>query len=180
MNYFFRVDLMSEQMTHQANRRSFLRGRFNETPVMRPPGAVEAEAFAALCTKCDACAKACPESIILSDSEGFPKVDLTLNACTFCGVCAQVCEPEAILPATGWAWRAQPTRSCLSVQGITCRTCEDQCDSQAIRFRLLTGGRSEAQFDSDLCIGCGACAAACPAGAISFHEIQQPSEEQPC
>ncbi len=155
-------------MSHQPARRSFLKGRFSRAMIMRPPGAVSEGDFVDTCTRCDACIEACPEAIVFRDDDGFPRVDLTKGACTFCGVCAQVCTPEAILPAQGWAWRATPKPTCLSIQSITCRTCEDQCEQQAIRFRLRTGGRSEPLFDNDLCIGCGACAAACPAGAIDF------------
>lgn len=168
-------------MSHKPARRSFLRGRFTRPNVMRPPGALTPEDFAETCTKCDACIKACPEAIIFHDEDGLPKVDLTKGECTFCGVCASVCEPEAILPAEGWNWRAKPTPSCLNLQGITCRTCEDQCEQRAIRFRPQLNGRADITFDSDSCIGCGACAAACPAGAVAFHQITpQHSEEKPC
>ena len=147
---------------------------------MRPPGAQAGDTFYDLCTKCDECIKDCPEAIIIRDADGLPEVNLNLGECTFCGICASVCEPGAILPADGWNWRAQPNSACLSLQGVTCRTCEDQCEQKAIRFRPQVGGRADITFDSDLCVGCGACAAACPVDAISFFEPKQQSEEQPC
>ncbi len=167
-------------MPHRSGRRSFLRGQFCHSTIKRPPGAVDAEVFANQCTKCNACIDACPELIILRDEDGLPQVDLRRGACTFCGVCARACKPQAILPASGWDWRAHVTNACLSLQGVTCRTCEDQCDNQAISFKLMAGGKSEPQINNKLCNGCGACAAACPTGAVSFYETQQHSEEKPC
>ncbi|PSL18274.1 ferredoxin-type protein NapF [Shimia abyssi] len=166
-------------MTHQPERRSFLRGQFRHKTVMRPPGAVPADAFPEACSACGDCLAACPESILLKDEDGFPKVDLSLGACTFCGDCASACETGALLPTTVWDWRAKPTAECLSLQGVTCRTCEDHCDAQSIRFRLATGGRSEPRMDPDTCTGCGACLTACPTNAITFFQ-HQPSEETPC
>lgn len=158
---------------HSPLRRSFLKGQFEHSDVMRPPGSVDVSAFPETCTHCGDCAAACPQAIITGDGEGFPIVDLSRRECTFCGACAEVCEAGAILPATGWDWRATVGDSCLSLQAIACRACEDHCDERAIRFQLRTGGRSEPMIDIESCTGCGACAASCPAGAISFEVPQQ-------
>ncbi|TDS94022.1 ferredoxin-type protein NapF [Pelagimonas phthalicica] len=168
-------------MQHQPKRRAFLTGRMNRPLPMRPPGAIEEEAFQDTCTKCGDCASACPQEIIRFDGDGLPTVDLSTSPCTFCNICAESCEAGAIDYADGWDWRARVDDSCMSANGIMCRTCEDQCDHQAIRFRLLPGGLSEAQFDSDACTGCGACANACPSGSISFYtpKQQRPNHEGP-
>ncbi len=168
---------MNAKRPHSPERRSFLKGHFERTDVMRPPGAIADSLFADACTRCGDCAAACPQAIITGDDEGFPLVDLTRRECTFCGECASACEPGAILPATGWDWRAAVGDSCMSLQGITCRTCEDHCDQNAIRFRLQTGGRSEPRLDDESCIGCGACASVCPSGAISFARPAPAAQE---
>lgn len=160
---------VNNQTSHSPQRRSFLKGQFDLADQLRPPGAITSLAFGETCTRCGDCAAQCPQAIITADDDGFPLVDLSRRACTFCGTCAEVCDVGAILPSTGWEWRAQPTQSCLSVQGITCRTCEDHCDAQAIRFTLMTAGRSEPTIDQEHCTGCGACMAACPTGAIILH-----------
>jgi len=151
------------------SRRNFLRGRFREADVtvMRPPGAVAV--FAKLCDGCGHCAEACPEGIVSSGPEG-PSVDVSRGACTFCGACAQACPTGALAEEAmaSWPWRAAIADSCLSVNGVTCRACEDACDLRAIRFRLLTGGRSEPVLDTDQCSGCGGCVTACPVGAASM------------
>lgn len=145
---------------------------------MRPPGA--APGFDDLCTTCGDCAAACPEAIIVNDADRRPVVDFNAGACTFCGTCADACESGALEPALipDWPWRARIGDSCLSVQGITCRACEDVCDPRAIRFRLATGGRSFPELDLDQCTGCGACATACPAGAVSFSPSHPGTQEE--
>lgn len=156
--------------THSPARRALLRGKFDAVQPMRPPGAVAESVFGDSCTRCGDCAASCPQAIITGDDEGFPIVDLTKRACTFCGACAEACSANAILPTEGWDWRATVDDTCLSLQGVTCRACEDHCDDRAIRFKLQTGGRSEPVIDIESCTGCGACAAACPSGAISFEK----------
>lgn len=167
-------------MKHAPARRAFLRGDFQPQPVVRPLGALDERSFVESCTRCGDCARACPQSIILRDNDGFPAVDLNLGACTFCNACSDACQTDALHPTSGWNWRAEAGPECLSKNAVTCRSCEDHCDAQAIRFRLLTGGRSEPTFDADVCTGCGACAAVCPAQAIHFHQIQQPDGGLQC
>lgn len=162
------------------SRRAFLKGRFDDTPVMRPFGAVSEAEFREACTGCDACAKACPEAIIIAGPGGLPVIDPSLGACTFCGVCIETCETGALVEDQPWPWRASADASCLSLNGVFCRSCEDQCDEGAIRFRLQTGGRSTPNIDPDLCVGCGACAASCPAGAVRLIHTPQTTETRPC
>ncbi len=167
-------------MQHEPAKRAFLRGRFRKTVPMRPPGAICDGEFADACTRCGDCISACPEGIVFEDDEGFPVVNLRAGACTFCSACAEACDTGALLSAEGWNWRARADTACISTQGITCRSCEDHCDNRAIRFRLQPGGRSEAEFDTESCVGCGACAAACPAGAITFFQVKLPDGELAC
>ncbi|MFY0681554.1 MAG: ferredoxin-type protein NapF [Thalassovita sp.] len=167
-------------MTSAPARRAFLKGNFQPKAVVRPLGAATDMSFFDACTQCGDCARACPEQIIQRDSDGFPAVEFAAGACTFCNACTEACPTEALSPATGWNWRATADQTCLSKNAITCRSCEDHCDSQAIRFRLMTGGRSEPVFDTDACTGCGACAPVCPAQAITFHHIQQPDGGLQC
>ncbi|MEZ5684652.1 MAG: ferredoxin-type protein NapF [Paracoccaceae bacterium] len=164
-------------------RRALLRGRFDLPRYPRPIGALAPMAFEEACTQCGDCARACPEGILLRDAEGFPVLDIREGACTFCAACTAACETGALLADQPFPWRAAADERCLSVNGIQCRACEDHCDAQAIRFRLLQGGRSEPRFDTAACTGCGACAAPCPAGAISlqpFSPQQPPMETRPC
>ncbi|MHA3979805.1 ferredoxin-type protein NapF [Halovulum sp. GXIMD14794] len=135
---------------------------------MRPPGSVQD--FHDLCTGCGDCIVSCPEGIIVRDEDRLPVVDFVHGACTFCGACAEVCPAGALAAGhvADWPWRARITDSCFSLRGITCRACEDVCEPRAIRFRLATGGRSRPVLDLDQCTGCGDCAHACPADAVSF------------
>ncbi|WP_417244083.1 ferredoxin-type protein NapF [Celeribacter sp.] len=165
-------------MQHTPARRSFLKGRFTKATHIRPPGSVAA--FHDLCTQCGACANACPTGIIYRDNDGFPVINLRAGTCLFCSACADACEPAAIAPAPAWSVRAKADASCLSMTGVTCRTCEDQCDAQAIRFRLQTGGRAIPEFDADMCTGCGACAAPCPTNSITFYDKNPQHEETSC
>ena len=166
-------------MTTQHSRRDFLRGQPTRpsAPLMRPPGAQPG--FSQLCNGCGACARACPEALIIRHEirhEGpaggsTPVVDFSKAACTFCGACAAACETGALRSeaVSDWPWRAVITDSCLSLNGISCRSCEDACAPRAIRFRLMTGGRAAPVLDTAQCTGCGACAATCPAGAVAFE-----------
>lgn len=61
---------------------------------------------------------------------------------------------------------------CLSLSGTTCRLCEDECNRQAISFKLLTGGRAVPLVSEADCNGCLDCAPLCPVDAI--HPICAP------
>ncbi len=165
---------VTSKTTHMPERRAFLRGRFHDEEILRPPGALELASFVETCTRCGDCAAECPRAIITADADGFPMVDVNARGCTFCGACAEACSPAAIQPAQEWIYRAGVSDSCLSVQGVTCRACEDHCDESAIRFRLMTGGRSAPQIDPEICTGCGACVSPCPSNAIT---VERPASQ---
>lgn len=162
-------------MSALASRRAFLTGGLagEEDRVMRPPGAAR-EKFTDLCTQCGDCIAACPEEVLTTDRNGHPVFQPQGEGCTFCGDCADVCKTGALDLArfAQWPWRARVAETCLSLNAISCRVCQDSCDQDAIRFRLQTGGRADLILDTDSCVGCGACAAACPAGAVTLQQIQ--------
>lgn len=172
-------------MSQTATRRQFLHSEFrpaetHRPEVPRPVGAASTQDFLDKCTRCGDCAAACPQAIIMPDDAGYPFVDVSRRECTFCGICTSACEAGALLPDTPWPWRASISGGCLSMNGIDCRTCQDQCEQQAIRFRLRVGGAAVPQLDETVCIGCGACVAACPAGAITLARTNTSQEIHSC
>ena len=167
-------------MANSGSRRAFLRGQFKVTSTPRPFGAIDEPRFLDTCTQCGDCTTACPEGIILTGDGGYPVVSFRKNSCTFCGSCVEVCETGALVAGTEWAWRPEAKPTCLSLTGVFCRSCQDHCDEAAIRFRLRPGGRSEPEFDEDLCTGCGACIAPCPVNAIELMQTTPPTEALQC
>ena len=121
----------------------------------------------------------CPEDVLAPDSSGRPVFDPTRGECTFCNACAEICPSDALTMSRvdDWPWRAQASDDCLSVNGVACRTCQDNCDTGAIRFRLMTGGRASATIDHETCSGCGACVSTCPVGAIELVRDYQNTRE---
>ena len=165
----------------EKSRRAFLFGAKppRETK-QRPPWSLIEPAFAAACTGCGACLDACPEEILVMGEDKRPAVDFRRGqqACTFCGACADVCpepafharESRAALPP--WPWRALIGDACLTQQGIMCQSCKDACGDGAIRFAYGAARVAAPQIDLARCTGCGACAAPCPAEAISFQKLE--------
>ncbi len=169
------------KMSHLTSRRAFLSVRTirEDRSIVRPPGS-EVPGFVDLCTKCGDCVESCPENVIAIGADGFPVLQAIEGPCTFCGDCARSCPTDAlqIERLSDWPWRAAITStSCLSMNGVSCRVCQDNCEQNAINFRLQPGGRAEPSLDTDACTGCGACAALCPVDAVTLKRQTTPQTE---
>ncbi|MFQ5719400.1 MAG: 4Fe-4S dicluster domain-containing protein [Acidobacteriota bacterium] len=149
-------------------------------PYLRPPGALDEEAFVAACEHCGKCQTACPHDIILplgpayGQGEGTPAVLPRGGPCRMCDdlPCALACPSGALRPiplATvrmGTA-RLLPDR-CWSVQGRPCDACIPECPPQAAALGW-DGPRPEVIEEN--CTGCGLCVAICPAEPAALKII---------
>ena len=167
------------------DRTRFLQGdlRGRHTPI-RPPWAVPESLFDDRCNNCGKCIEICPERILKFGRGRLPVVDFQRGACIFCGDCVRVCESGALNENWDppWPLKALLSEGCLASKGVMCRACGDACEAGAIRFRLIVGGFSRPEFDSDACTGCGACVAPCPEAAIRIqpHAATANGETEPC
>lgn len=159
-------------------RRQFLRGDFaaQRLPI-RPPWAIDEASFISRCTRCRACQPVCPDQLIQNGSGGFPELDFSHAGCAFCGACALACPTGALQKdvhsRAPWTLQAQLAPGCLAVQGVVCRSCSEQCEAEAIRFKLHRNGVAQPQIDVDLCTGCGACIGVCPSHALKLRAAPQ-------
>lgn len=167
------------------SRMQFLRGRFREAEaVLRPPWALAEEAFSAVCSRCDACLRACPEGILKRGSAGFPEVDFRAGECTFCGDCVTACPTPALnrFALDGgtrpWHLVAKIGAGCLALNKVVCRSCGDVCEPRAVSFRLAPGGVALPHLDAVACTGCGACVSVCPVAAMSVFSARPMAEAE--
>ena len=168
-------------MAVELGRRDLLRGRLKALPVvMRPPYAIAEREFLSLCEPCPDCATSCEEGVIKIDKTGFPKLSFLTGECTFCEDCVTACKTGALdrKKARPWNWIARIGGNCLSFNAVMCRSCGDTCEEEAIKFKLMTMGRSLPLVDESKCTGCGACAFACPNRSISMVDGQQPQNQE--
>jgi polyferredoxin len=162
-----------------------------KTRLIRPPGvtSVSTEAqFVERCLRCFQCVRSCPNEIIkiAGTGSGFdsmftPKVEFDQYGCDYnCQVCQLVCPNYAIPLQTleekqhtrmGLA-RIHTGRCVVFTQDTNCLVCEEVCPvpEKAVKYyeemKLVNGEETALRYpsmDPDLCIGCGACQAHCPA-----------------
>ena len=151
-------------------RRGLLTGRSRrQLAPPRPPWLDEAR-LADGCTRCGACANACPDGLITAGDAGFPIIDFANGGCSLCGACADACPHHLFArDRVPFARRAAVGAGCLATAGVFCMSCADSCDSRAIRFPPRLGRPPQPMIDADCCNGCGACVSVCPAGAITME-----------
>lgn len=139
------------------------------TVALRPPWATEPHLFADRCTRCDDCVRACPEQVLVRDSDGLPRFEPARGECTFCGDCASACGSGALQASVSppWELRARVADGCLPGHGVVCASCREVCPESAIH--VPPGGRGAATVDAERCTGCGACVGICPVGAIALN-----------
>ncbi len=177
---------MEKTVTPDRTRRQILFG--TKSPPRRMPPAVplrppwtDTSTLVAGCTSCGDCIQACPEGILLEDSDGRPIVDFNAGACSFCGKCAESCEEhlfEDPANAVAWEMTVQVQQTCLMIQGVECRSCIDSCDTNALTFDYQIPPAGGLNLESSCCTGCGACYSVCPVAAISITRESQHAEIQ--
>jgi len=143
---------------------------------LRPPGALEGEAFLTACTRCFKCGNACPNDCIqFSGLEGgleeafTPYIVARERACILCGECADVCPTGALQPflATreGWAESVDMGLArvneamCFSFNRRTCGACYRACPLAGSAMKI--GIFETPLVQPENCVGCGLCEQAC-------------------
>ena len=149
-----------------------------EQPVL-PPGARDVKHFAATCSRCYACVNVCPTCVLRAKFSihrtigQLFQVELdTHNAyCEeFCNRCTEVCPSGAIEPLTLKQKRfrkmgtaAVIKEACLAwTDKEFCMVCAEYCPYHAIRMDPSDGVPAPV-VNPEICRGCGACQAKCPA-----------------
>jgi ferredoxin len=121
------------------------------------------------CSGCLVCLRACPEGAIRGERKQVHVIDD--EKCTRCGVCRAVCNFDAVVAVPGGVGA---TNRCL-----LCGLCEQVCGAVATNAVRVSGQGSARLFapSPERCVGCDACAMACPTGHIetrrtpAAHEV---------
>lgn len=140
---------------------------------LRPPGALDEDAFLSACARCGACVEICPADAIfplgsdVGSASGTPVIDPDRAACVVCDglVCTTACPSGALQPLVdAMAIRmglAEVYESlCVRTHGESCSRCVDDCPLGAEAI-LFTGSGPPTVFSGG-CVGCGVCQYNCP------------------
>lgn len=151
------------------------KGKKTLSRYLRPPGAIEEEAFKKSCIGCGQCANVCPNNCLelFGLEEGLenlatPRIIPRAKACILCMACTQVCPTDALepLPVTEAGKKAVDMGLavvnqdvCFSFAGRTCGVCYRACP---LPGEAMTLGLYETPIvHADACVGCGLCEQAC-------------------
>jgi ferredoxin-type protein NapF len=154
-----------------------------EKQLFRPPAALNEKLFNTLCLRCGNCIKACPTKIIkhytnpdkpvawMTPEVSFENGGYCLGDCNLCGT---VCPSGSISPFPVSAKKELFMASveiglekCLLSDQKECDRCKAVCTYKAIKIvRTESPLIMKPLVDLSLCVGCGACAAICPAETI--------------
>jgi ferredoxin-type protein NapG len=147
----------------------------------RPPGALPEMGFLAACTRCGACADACPPHAIVKVptdgglAAGTPYIDPAVQPCIACSTmpCAAACPTAALnAPPNGWLGHRvgvvqfHPER-CITYQGTACRVCAQACPVGEAALTMDEAGHPVLRAEG--CVGCGVCVGTCVSVPSSFE-----------
>ncbi len=146
-------------------------------PVLRPPGAIVADAFLATCQEgCRMCVETCPVFAIVPSydaeqpggGDGRPYLLPDRQACVLCGLCMLACPTGALQPTPADDVRIGRAviiyNDCLRVEDKACDICIERCPSTPL---AIHDGERVPTIVLEHCTGCGLCAEACPPHAIA-------------
>jgi ferredoxin len=158
--------------------------------LIRPPGALEENAFQDRCIRCMECVRICESNggcLQPAPVRGnvlelwLPVAVMREGYCEYnCNLCSQVCPTQAIVPLTVAEKQKVPIGLayfdkdlCIPyANNSDCIVCEEHCPTpdKAIKFdvkevRLPNGSARRVKYPyvvKELCIGCGICETKCP------------------
>ncbi|MDA8210948.1 MAG: 4Fe-4S dicluster domain-containing protein [Clostridia bacterium] len=154
----------------------------NKNGLLRPPGAMEEEAFLATCMRCGKCVSACPyQAIKVGDASqgagvGTPYLAARNKPCYLCPAfpCIKACPSGALQDVAGrdkvdMGEAEINTETCLSWQGMRCEVCYRACPflDKALYvepFRNTKTGKHAVfalYVNKQHCVGCGLCEYVC-------------------
>ena len=161
---------------------------------IRPPGALDEEAFGSACIRCGLCVRDCPYDILklaeLGEQVplGTPYFTAREAGCEMCEdiPCLAACPTGALDPALTDINEARmglavvvDQENCLAFLGLRCEVCFNICPirGEAISLEMLHNRRTgrHAMFvpvvHSDACTGCGKCEEACVLEAVPAIKV---------
>lgn len=163
--------------------------KLSDEGVIRPPGAVEPGLFNTICCRCSSCQKACPTRIIIPYtvfgnvlSWMTPVIEFGPGYCLeSCNICSRVCPTGAItlfeVGAKSRLIMGKPQiiiQNCYLSNNRECVKCKESCRYMAIDFMP---GKNILNmipvFNSEKCVGCGACEVVCPAECIKITPVHK-------
>ena len=118
------------------------------------------------------CATVCPSGAICT-KDGIAHVDT--SKCIGCGLCRDTCpkhvismvpQEAAVVVACSNTDKGAQARTACKNACIACKKCEKVCEFGAVSVKDNLAG-----IDYSKCTGCGACANACPTGAIQAVKL---------
>ena len=132
--------------------------------LMRPPGAVEENAFGGACIRCQKCMYVCPTSALkpATIADGLSKVFTPIldGECRYCWKCIQAC-PSGALQQIDIKNYKVGNAAIIRKLCIKCMICWDKCP-----FKAITRGDAKDEYyplvDMKTCTGCGLCWVVCP------------------
>ncbi len=147
---------------------------------LRPPGALEEIEFLTACTRCNACAEACPHHAIqtLPVQAGLaantPYIEPKTQACLLCAdyPCIAACEDGALLPLNG----RPPAMGKAVINKDACRTYDDKIctlcyDACPFPERAIEIGADFHPYILEGCVGCGQCEQRCPTMPVGVAAV---------
>jgi MauM/NapG family ferredoxin protein len=154
---------------------------------VRPPGALSEVGFLTSCTRCGACASACPAGAILHvPSRGglaaaTPYLEPSRIPCIACVdmPCAAACPTDALtVPELGWATERLGriefhADRCITFEGRECGVCVRSCPVGERALSLDDEGRPVLKAEG--CVACGVCVRDCITvpSSFSFHPLER-------
>ena len=141
------------------------------------------------CIHCTACARKCPmEAITVDRAAGTWAINR--EKCVLCGICVGICPkktlsigpleneaaPDAAPASQLKVSAAEPVKATAPAEKATGIRCADGCIQCGACAATCPAGaitvEGEWQINRDACVQCGACISACPVSVLSMGEIE--------